>query len=97
MAIKTYVKVGHETDEEGNITPQWIVFKRRRYEIDRILDVGQAHAINVGGFGMRYLVRIDNRKAYLFQEDSLRWFVEEKIPGEIPRVGGIVLGENYSF
>ena len=97
MSIKTYVRVGYETDEQGTVTPQWLIFKKRRYEIGRVLDAGQAHAVNVGGFGMRYLIRIDNRKTYLFQEDSLRWFVEEKIPGEIPRVGGIVLGGDHRF
>lgn len=97
MAIKTYVRVGCETDERGHVTPRWLVFKRRRYDISRVLDVAQAHAVNVGGFGTRFLVRIDGRKTYLFQEDSLRWFVEEKIPGEIPRVGGIVLVEQHRF
>ena len=97
MAIKTYVEVGHTTDQQGSITPLWLCFKSRHYQIDRVLEARQAVAQNVGGNGLRFTVRIGQRKTYLFLDDHNRWFVEEKVAHEIPRVGGIVLGEQYSF
>lgn len=97
MAIKTFVQVGYEADEQGGVMPRWLLFRAQRYEIDRVLEARQAVAANVGGNGLRYTVRIGPRKAYLFLDDFNRWFVEEKVPFEIARVGGIVHGNPYPF
>ncbi|NLM85497.1 MAG: hypothetical protein GX171_02250 [Clostridiales bacterium] len=97
MAIKTYVPVGFETDEQGGLFPRWLCFRRQRFDIDQVLELRQAVAVNVGGHGLRFTVRIGQRKAYLFLDDYDRWFVEEKVPHEIARVGGLVIGENYAF
>ena len=79
------------------ITPRWLVFRQRRIEIDRVLEFRPAVAVNTGGHGLRYTIRVGQRKAFLFLDDAGRWFVEEKVPHEIPRVGGIVQGDAYSF
>lgn len=97
MAIKTYVQVEFETNEVGDITPLCLVFHQRRYMIDRVLEARQATAMNVGGNGLRYTVRIAQRKTYLFLDDYNRWFVEEKVPHEIARVGGLVHGDMSRF
>ena len=81
MAIRTFVKVTALQDEQGKITPQYLTFKDQVYEIDKVLDVRHAPAINAGGVGMRYTIRIGPRKTYLFQDSAHRWFVEEKDPG----------------
>lgn len=97
MAMKTYVPVGYETDELGQLNPRWLRFRRQSFEIDQVLDARHAVAVNVGGNGLRFTVRIGQRKAYLFLDDYDRWFVEEKVPHEIARVGGLVSGDPYSF
>lgn len=98
MAIRTYVKVSAIVDEIGNITPQQLTFKGQSYEIDKVLDVRQAAAINAGGQGIRYTVRIGFHKTYLFHDDAQRWFVEEKVPHEISRVGGLIASDTqYRF
>ena len=97
MAIKTYVQVEHETDEAGRITPFCLVFHKKPYQIDKVLEARQAVAVNAGGNGLRYTIRIAQRKTYLFLEDCNRWFVEEKVPHEIARVGGLVHGDMSRF
>lgn len=97
MAIKTFVKVGFRTDEQGGIMPVWMDFRSQRYQIDKVLEARPACAVNAGGTGLRYLVRIGQRKAYLFLDDFNRWFVEEKVPYEIARMGGLVHAEQYPF
>lgn len=97
MAIKTYVEVGHDTNEQGQVTPRWLVFRSQRIDIGRVLEIRPSIALNTGGNGLRYTIRIGQRKAYIFLDDADRWFVEEKVPHEIPRVGGLVQGNGYSF
>lgn len=98
MAIRTYVKVSANVDECGKITPLCLTFKGIEYAIDQLFDVRQAAAINAEGQGIRYSIRIGLHKTYLFQDDSQRWFVEEKVPHEIARVGGLVATDcSYRF
>ncbi len=98
MAIRTYVKVSAIVDEYGKITPLCLAFKGRRYEIDQVFDIRQAAAVNAGGQGIRYSIRIGLHKTYLFQDDGQRWFVEERVPHEIRRVGGLVAADcSYRF
>lgn len=97
MALKTFVRVGFQADEQGGIQPVWMDFRHQRYLIDKVLESRPACAVNAGGTGLRYLVRIGQRKAYLFLDDFNRWFVEEKVPYEIARMGGLVHGELYPF
>lgn len=97
MARKTFVQVGHETNEQGDIRPLWLIFREKRFVIDQVMDIGPAVAVNVGGYGLRYTVRIGHGKTYLFLDDFNRWFVEEKVPEEICRVGSLVHGNPYMF
>lgn len=65
--------------EDGTVRPLAIVWEDgRRFEVERVLDVRRAASLKVGGTGVRYLVRIQNRDTFLFYEEP-RWFVEEKI------------------
>jgi hypothetical protein len=54
----------------------------RRFPVDRVLDVRQAHSLKTGGTGMRYTVRLGGQSTYLFYEGP-RWFVEAKV-AEMP-------------
>ncbi len=65
--------------EDGTVLPLAVVWEDgRRFAVDRVLDVRRAASLKVGGTGVRYLVRIQNRDTFLFYEEP-RWFVEEKI------------------
>ncbi|MDR2492067.1 MAG: hypothetical protein LBD25_01190 [Coriobacteriales bacterium] len=78
--IKRYVAVVALTDSEGVVTPREVHwFDGRVYEVDEVLDVQRRASLKVGGFGLRYLVRVGKTKTYLFYEQP-RWFVEEIVP-----------------
>lgn len=97
MAIKTFVQVEHQTNQLGDIIPLCLKFHFQRYVINRVLEVRLAAAMNVGGTGVRFTVRIDQRKTFLFLDDHDRCFVEERVLHEIPRVGGLVHGQLGRF
>ena len=42
----------------------------KKYEIDRVTDVRQAHSLKGGGLGMRYTVRVRGTEVYLFEDRS---------------------------
>ena len=48
--------------------------KRRKYKIDRILEVKKYYS-EVGGCGLLYKCMIDDRERHLFYERN-RWFIE---------------------
>lgn len=76
---KRYVDVVALHREDGSVRPLSIVWEDgRRFKVDRILDTRRAASLKVGGTGVRYLVRIQNKDTFLFFEDP-RWFVEEKV------------------
>ena len=84
---KVYVAVKARFSESGVIVPMEITWENgETFEIDRISDVRQAHAVYAGGTGSRYTVWVRGRKSYLFFESSIalgsgafgRWFVERK-------------------
>ena len=92
------MKVSANVDEYGKIAPLCLTFKGIEYTIDQLFDVLQTAIINAGGQGIRYSIRIGLHKTYLFQDDAQRWFVEEKVPHEIARVGGLVATDcSYRF
>lgn len=75
---KRYVDVVALHREDGSVRPLSIVWEDgRRFKVDRVLDTRRAASLKVGGTGVRYLVRIQNKDTFLFFEDP-RWFVEEK-------------------
>ena len=77
---KVYVTVKAIYYADGKVTPLCIYWEDGTvYEVDRVLSVYQRPALIAGGHGLRYIVRIQNREAYLFLEDGTgRWFVERK-------------------
>lgn len=76
---KKYVKVIALCDEEGHQTPLFIVWSNgHKYEIDKILETRQA-ASDVGGCGILYRCRINNKERNLFYEVN-RWFIESPRP-----------------
>ena len=78
MARKVFVSVIVRYNEAGRARPLKIFWEDgRAFEVDRVLDVRPAPALQAGGRGMRYPCRIANRDMYLF-EDENRWFVEAR-------------------
>lgn len=76
---KVYVAVTAEHQPDGSCRPRKIrLANAEEYEIDRVLQVRRC-ASEVGGRGLRYLIRIGRSETYLFEESSGRWFVEAKM------------------
>lgn len=77
--FKKYVKVISLCDEDGNLTPGYIVWiNGQKYKIDKVLENRQT-ASPAGGCGIRYRYLIDGRERNLFYETN-RWFVETYRP-----------------
>ncbi len=86
-AVKVYVPVKVQFDEEGRMRPLVIFWEDgEQYAIDKITDIRPAPALRAGGQGDRYTVRIGGKQSYLFFERSAavtgcalgRWFVERR-------------------
>ena len=75
--IKKYVKVNIDVDELGNITPRYIVYDDRQYQIDKVIARKLCASTKVGGVGMRYTIRISGQQTYIWEEQG-RWWVEAK-------------------
>ncbi len=69
-------KTGHLTemmiDEDGDFGWE----DGQEWEVDRVLEVREAHPTKAEGFGTRFLVRIENHQRALFLQDDGRWFVK---------------------
>ena len=73
---KKYVEVCAVFKPDGRMIPIWLWWDdRRKYTIDRVLDVRRAASLKAGGVGLRYTCRILGRERYLYYEDPA-WFVE---------------------
>ena len=80
MHEKVYVDVVVKFDIVGNIFPLSITWKDgRTFQVDRLLDIRPAASLKVGGAGIRYKCRIQNKETFLFYEEG-RWFVEGRAP-----------------
>ncbi len=78
MALKKYVEMVAHFDTDGKLTPMCLIWSDgRKYEIDRVLDIRRAASLKAGGYGIRYTVKIQRKKRYIFFDDT-RWFVEEE-------------------
>ena len=49
----------------------------KEFEIDEVVDVRRAASLKAGGAGIRYTIRIGDRRTYLFLEED-KWFVERR-------------------
>lgn len=79
MLYKRYVNVITEIDKLGKLTPLYLRWEDGQlFKIDKIIEVRQAVSI-VGGNGVLYVVKIQNRKRKLFYEIN-RWFIESYTP-----------------
>lgn len=77
--VKQYVEVIARHDEAGAVTPLQIIWEDgRRFRVDAILDIRQATSLKVGGNGVRFRVRIEERETFLYYENP-QWFVEAKV------------------
>lgn len=75
---KQYVEVDVKFREDGTKIPlsiKWI--DDTIYDIDKVIEVKNRASLKVGGFGERYLVRINGEETYLYYEFD-KWFVERK-------------------
>ena len=80
---KTYVEVEAVHTCEGFVKPLRVRWRDgRSWEVDSVLDHIQAHALKVGGVGIRYRVVICGIEKILWYEHP-RWFVEEIIPESV--------------
>ncbi len=102
-AVKVYVKVSADFDEDGTLLPQVITWETgEKFTIDKVTEIRQAAARKAGGQGDRYTVAIGGHKSYLFFErnGSLsgnnlgRWFVERREPKPYP-VGAARLADGH--
>ena len=80
--IKVYVDVNVDHLTDGTILPRWFLWEDgRRYDVDKILDIRPAASLKAGGIGMRYTVRVMNKKTFMFLEEyqgANRWFMERR-------------------
>lgn len=75
---KMYVTVNADHNPDGSCRPRTIrLADDELFEIDRIIQVSKC-ASQVGGRGVRYIIRIGCHEASLFDEQNGRWFVEAK-------------------
>lgn len=78
MAIKQFVPVIVKFEKDGRIVPQKILWDDGRvFEIDQVLDMRPGVSLKVGGQGIRYTCRIQNKEVCLYYEEP-KWFVESK-------------------
>lgn len=83
-AMKVFISVLAYTDTQGAIRPERIRWEDgQEWEVDRVLEVREAHATKAGGFDARFLVRIGNHQRALFLQDDGRWFVENEKGTEV--------------
>lgn len=76
---KRYVNVIAEADKLGNLNPLYLRWEDNQlFKVDKIIEVRQAVS-RVGGNGILYRVRIQNRERRLFYEIN-RWFIESYTP-----------------
>lgn len=75
---KEYVEVVVKFLIDGTKVPlsiKWI--NNELFKIDKVVEVKNRASLKVGGFGERYLIRINGQETYLFFEFG-KWFVERK-------------------
>lgn len=75
---KEYVEVVVKFLIDGTKVPlsiKWI--NNEIFKIDKVVEVKNRASLKVGGFGERYLIRINGKETYLFFEFD-KWFVERK-------------------
>ena len=76
---KIYIEMTETVTPEGKVLPQRFKWdfdgNERHYDIDKILEIKQTYAPNVGGLAIRYKVLVGGREKYLWYEGPA-WFVE---------------------
>ena len=78
MAVKKFVPVIAKFEEDGRIIPLQVLWEDGRvFDIDRVLDMRPGVSLKVGGQGIRYTCRIQNKEVCLYYEEP-KWFVEGK-------------------
>lgn len=73
---KEYIDVVVHINPVGDMVPLFILYKKRKYAIDRVLEIKRASS-RTGGAGVRYRCRIQNQERNLFFERN-RWFIESE-------------------
>lgn len=78
MRYKKYVDIVAHINRYGEMMPLFILVDQKKYKIDRVLEIKNAHS-QVGGSGVRYRCKIQGNERYLFYERN-RWFIESMKP-----------------
>ena len=77
MHDKIYVSVIARYDIDGNIIPISVLWHNHlSYSIDKITQIIPAASLKSGGYGLRYTVKIQGKRRYLYLEEN-RWFIEK--------------------
>ena len=91
--IKVYVDVKARFTREGTMLPFEITWENGvRYRIDRVKDIKRAAPLKAGGTGDRYTIVVRGQQSFIWFERSAalsgtnigRWFVERRVPAQIP-------------
>lgn len=76
---KVYIEMYETVTAEGRVLPQrfkWVSENSEAYyDVDKVLDVKETYAPNVGGLATRYRVLVGGREKLLWYEGP-KWFVE---------------------
>ena len=77
---QTFINVMAMHDPNGRVIPHYILWRDRRYDIDRVTDIRRSASTRTGGAGLRYTCFILGRERFLFYDEN-KWFVEEQSDG----------------
>ena len=79
---KVYVSVNVDHQKDGTIMPRSFVWEDgARYTVDDVLDIRPAASLKAGGAGLRYTIRVREKKTFMFLEEDHgveRWFMERR-------------------
>lgn len=71
---RVHVKVRADFSPEGKVVP--LMFKGpdgETHRIDRILDVRTSPSYQGGGIGVRYTIRVEDQRLFLFNDRNFWW------------------------
>lgn len=74
--FKYYIDVITLISSEGSLQPLWVIWKDRRYRIEKITSVRETFS-KAGGAGICYRCRFGDQDRNLFWERN-RWFLESE-------------------
>jgi hypothetical protein len=75
---KVFIEMVCKFDKLGNVIPLRITWPDGRvFEVDKVISIERAAAFKIGGYGIRYTVRIRDKETFIWR-DGDTWFMEGK-------------------